>query len=327
MTTSGSIDFTLNRNQLILAAFRKVGAFATGETPDADSINDAAIALNALVKHWETSGLHLWTETEGTLWLQPDQYQYALGPTSTDHATLSSAYSQTTLTSDAANGATTIVVAATTGFAAGVNVGVMLDDGSIEWHTESGAPAGSTITLTTGLGDSAASGNLVWVYATADQAQRPLRIVAARTVYWNSSASSQIENPTNPMLSRLDYRALPNKSTNGVPTQTFYDPQLGNGQFYVWPSPQNSLYGIRYTFYRAIEDFDAAANTPDLPQEWLLALTWNLAYEIAPEYDCPPKRYAMIEQRALRALDDVRGWDREPESILAGPALHQRSGY
>ena len=51
---------------------RKCGALATGETPDAESVTTANYALNALVKGWETSGIHLWTETEGTLWLQPD---------------------------------------------------------------------------------------------------------------------------------------------------------------------------------------------------------------------------------------------------------------
>lgn len=320
MTSSGSTDFSLNRNQIILSAFRKIGAFASGETPDAQSVADAADALNGLVKHWETIGIHLWTETEGTLWLQPSQAKYGLGGGSTDHATTKASWTQTTLASSAANGATTLTLTATTGFAASRYVGVLLDDGSLFWTTESGAPAGSTITLAAALTDSAAAGNQVFVYAT--QIERPLRIPAARKL----AIIGGIETPLNPMLSRLDYQGLPNKTSTGTPTQLFYDPQLGTGYVYIWPAPVDSLSAVNFTYYRSIQDFDAAANTPDLPQEWIRTIVWNLAAEIALEYDCPPQRYAMVQQMAAQMLDDVKGWDHEPESVYAGVAFDQRGG-
>ena len=324
MATSGSIDWNLNRNQIILAAFRKVGAFATGETPDADSVNAASESLNALVKHYETQGIHLWTETEGTLWLQSNQYNYGLGGGATDHATLASDYTMTTLSANAADGATTLTVTSTSGFGNNFYVGVMLDDGSMFWSQQNGAAAGFVITLDDALTDSAAAGNLVFVYET--QLERPLRIVGARKVQWNATESYQIETPMNPMLARLDYRALPNKAATGVPTQIFYDPQLVTGQVWVWPAPQNAVYGVNFTFYRTIQDFDAAANTSDLPVEWMRTLIWNLALDLAPEYDLSGKRFALIEKVAMQSLDEVRGWDREPESIYAGVAFDQRGG-
>lgn len=324
MTTSASIDFSLNRDQIIGSAFRKVGAFASGETPDAQSVSDASIALNALVKHWETSGLHLWTEAEGTLFLQPDQFSYGLGGGSTDHASLASGVTKTTLSANAINGAGTLTLTSVTGFTDDYYVGVVLDDGSLFWTFQSGAAAGSVITLDAVLTDSAASGNLVFTYST--QIERPLRVVAARKVAWNATAASQIETPMNPMLARLDYRALPNKAATGTPTQIFYDPQLGTGVANIWPCPSNSLVGVNFTFYRTVQDFDIAADTSDLPVEWLRTLIWNLALDIAVEYDCPPQRYKMIEERAAQSLDEVRGWDREPESVLVGVAIDQRSG-
>jgi len=39
---------------------------------------------------------------------------------------------------------------------------------------------------------------------------------------------------------------------------------------------------------------------------------------MAPEYDCPPQRYQMIQGQAASSLDTVQGWDREPESYLFG---------
>ena len=320
MTSSGTTSFSQNRNQLILAAFRKIGAFASGETPDAQSVQDASDALNGLVKHWETIGIHLWTETEGTLWLQPGQARYGLGGSSTDHATTKASWTQTTLTSAAANGAGSISVVAPTGFAAGYYVGVLLDDGSLFWTTESGAPSGSTITLAAPLTDSAAAGNQVFVYAT--QIERPLRLPAARRL----AIIGGIETPLNPMLSRLDYQSLPNKTATGIPTQLFYDPQLVTAYVYVWPAPVDSLSAINFTYYRSIQDFDTAANTPDLPQEWIRTIVWNLAAEIALEYDCPPRRFATIQEMAAQTLDDVKGWDHEPESVLIGVAFDQRGG-
>ena len=324
MTSSGTITFSENCNQIILTAFRKIGAFASGEVPDQQSIQDASDALNALCKHLETSGIHLWTETEGTLFLQPGQASYGIGGGATDHATLSTAYTLATLTADAPNGAGSITVSAATGFTAGSYIGVLLDSGTTFWTTQVGAIAGLVVTLAAPLSDSAAAGNFVFVYAT--QLERPLRIVGARKVQWSGSPAQQIETPMNPMLARLDYRALPNKLATGIPTQIFYDPQLGTGVVNVWPAPQNSLYGVNFTFYRTIQDFDTAANTPDLPQEWIRTLYWNLAMEMAPEYDCPPERYQMISEMAMKMLEEVSGWDREPESLYCGVSIDQRSG-
>lgn len=320
MTVSGSTNFALNRDQIIGSAFRKIGAFASGEVPDAQSVQDASDALNAMVKHWESIGIHLWTETEGTLWLQPGQSRYGLGGGATDHATTKASWTQTTLASAAANGSSTIVVTAATGFAASYYVGVLLDDGSLFWSTESGAPAGTTITLAAPLTDSAAAGNQVFVYQT--QIERPLRMPAARRL----AIIGGIETPLNPMLSRLDYQSLPNKTATGIPTQLFYDPQLVTAYAYVWPAPVDSLSAINFTYYRSIQDFDTAANTPDLPQEWIRTIVWNLAAELAIEYDCPPKRFQILAMQAAQFLDDVKGWDHEPESVYAGVAFDQRGG-
>jgi hypothetical protein len=54
------------------------------------------------------------------------------------------------------------------------------------------------------------------------------------------------------------------------------------------------------------------------------ALVWNLAYKMAPEFDCPAQRYAMIKDQAASSLDNVMGWDREPESYLFGADMMNR---
>lgn len=308
MTTSGTATFTQNRNQIINRAARLVGAIASGETPTANTTQDFSDALNAMVKSWQSSGIHLWTISEGVLFPQPNQAQYGLGGTTTDHATTT--FTQTTLSAGASSGATSISVASVTGIANGYSIGVVLASGSVFWTTVNGAPSGTTVTLTSGLSGAANSAAVVLAYQTA--IDRPLRIVSSRRFNY----ASLIDTPMNPMLSRLDYRDLPNKLATGTPTQAFYDPQLGTGQLYIWPLLTNATDAVKFTWYRQIQDFNAAANTPDFPQEWINTLTFNLAYTMAPEFGVPTAQYGMIKEQAAMSLDLAMGFDKEPESVM-----------
>jgi hypothetical protein len=79
MSTSGTATFSRNRDQLIKSALRKCSAFESGETPDSDSIQDASDALNAMIKHWQASGIHIWRMAEATLTPVIGQASYSLG--------------------------------------------------------------------------------------------------------------------------------------------------------------------------------------------------------------------------------------------------------
>lgn len=316
MTTSGVSTFNLNTNQIVKASLRKIGAISAGETPDNQTVQDCTDQLNMMVKSLAATGLHVWTETEATLFLQPNQISYTLGGTTTDHATES--YTATTLSAAAASGATSISVTSATGFGSGYQVGVVVADGTISWSLQSGAASGTTITLATALTDAAPNGAAVYVYETG--IIRPLRVVSGRRFAFSGTAATGISTMMIP-FSRIDYRNQPNKQTPGTITQYFYDPKGGantQGIMYVWPAPTDVASALQFTWWRPIQDFVTAANNPDLPQEWLDALVWNLAYKMAPEYDCPPQRYAMLKEQAAGSLDLVMGWDREPESYMFG---------
>lgn len=318
MTTSGTATFTYNRDQIIRRALRQCGAIEAGETPGAQEIQDAADALNAMVAAWQASGLHLWAEAEATLFLQPGQIQYSLGGSAADNATLSSAWTQATLTANAAAGDTSVQVSSISGMTAGDNFGVMLPSNAIFWTTVSGAPAGTTVNLAMPLPVAVNNGTFVFDYTA--RIVRPLRIIDARRYY----IQSQIDTPMIRMA-RLDYREMPNKTTQGTITQYFYDPQLVTGFVWIWPAPPDSRSAMKFTWMRPIDDFSTAADTPDFPQEWINALVWNLAEEIGPEYDIPAQRLGVIAAKAQKALDLVSGWDREPESVFLGVNFDQTS--
>lgn len=315
-TTSGTATFNYNRNQICTAALRKIGAIASGETPDAQTIQDCSDQLNIMVKALNATGLHIWTESEAILFLQPGQFQYTLGTGSPDSCADTS-FSSTTLGASYGLGASSISVLSTTGFGASFNVGIVLDSGSIYWTTQNGAASGLTINLTGSLPSSATGGNAVYVYQS--NIIRPLRVVSGRRFVFSSSIETQMIQ-----MARIDYRNQPNKSSPGTITNWFYDPRGGantQGQIFLWTAPTDVTTCFKFTYWRPVQDFTTAANIPDLPQEWLDALIWNLALKMAPEYDCSANRYTIIKDQASSSLDNVMGWDREPESYLFGADL------
>ena len=315
MTTSGTSSFNVFRDDIITAAYRKIGAIRATQTPNAKMITDGAQALNALVKHWQAKGLHVWTETEATLFPQAGQTKYLISDASTsDHATQS--YVATTLAANAALGAGTVVVSSASGISAGDHIGILLDKGTVHWTTVNGAPVGTTIALAAVLTDSAAAGR--FVYAYTNKIVRPLKIVDAR---WQD-ATTGIESPVIEMISRLDYQRLPTKLQAGAAVSAFYDPQLVTGFFNLWHVPNPFEGFVNFTWWRPIMDFNAAGDTPDLPQEWIRTMMWNLAVEMGPEFDVPAQKWQMITTLAAEALDDMEGWDREAENVKFGVDMY-----
>jgi hypothetical protein len=313
MTTSGTDTYNETQSQIIYASARKLGFISFEETLSANAYTAFSNQLNVNIKALDATGLHLWTEEEAILFLQPGQYSYTLGGTTTDNCAWTN-YNQTALTNNASQGATSIVVNSATGFAANYYVGVGLNSGAIAWSKESGAPSGTTITLSTPLPGPAAAANYVFVYQT--QILRPLRVVSGRRFAFNGQIDTQMIQ-----MSRVDYRNQPNKSNLGVLTQFFYDPRGGSntqGVMWIWPAPSSVNNALKFTWWRQIQDFSTPGNNPDLPQEWLDFLIWSLAEKMAAEADCPAERYAMIKEQASAAFDVVSGFDREPESYLFG---------
>lgn len=61
MATSGSSDFNMTRNQIIIDALEHIGGISEGETPTAEANTSAARSLNLMMKAWQAEGVNLWT--------------------------------------------------------------------------------------------------------------------------------------------------------------------------------------------------------------------------------------------------------------------------
>lgn len=64
MSTSGVTTFQLQRDQIINAALRKVGAVSPGQPASSDDITSATEALNSMLKAFESEGMPLWAIKE-----------------------------------------------------------------------------------------------------------------------------------------------------------------------------------------------------------------------------------------------------------------------
>lgn len=148
--------------------------------------------------------------------------------------------------------------------------------------------------------------------------QKPMRVTSVRRRITSGSLDTPLFE-----LSRQEYFDLPNKATAAVPTSFYYDPQRATGTLYIWPTASTSVAAaqtLRVTYLRRIEDFDASNNDPDLPQEWLEALIWNLADNLEVEYPLnDPRRAAKIERMAAQTLAAIESFDTEPASLHLQP--------
>lgn len=288
-----------DRNNIIESALRKIGALAADEPPTAADILDGAEALDDMVKNWQASGAHLWTENDAVLFVQPGQAKYQLGGTTTDHATES--FTDTTLSADAATSDTVITLTSTAGLLVADKIGIKLDSGDLHWTTI--ASLGPT-TITDAMPSAATSGNVVYYYTT--DIDKPLRVPDAR----RRRSGQDIEMIK---MGRIDYLNLPNKFEQGTPVQFYFQPKKSFSFMYLWPTAASVETVIPFTYYRPIAVFDTSATDADFPDEWIEVLKFNLALRLAPEYGVNVPQEVAILAATLKA--DTGEWDQDAADV------------
>lgn len=106
-------------------------------------------------------------------------------------------------------------------------------------------------------------------------------------------------------LSRGDYFLLPNKTTQGRPSQFYYDRQIAP-KISVWQVPDNSTDQLVYYYVRRIEDAGTLQNTTDMPWRFYPCMVAGLAYYLAMKR--APDRMAMLkaiyEEEFTRAAEE-----------------------
>jgi len=106
-------------------------------------------------------------------------------------------------------------------------------------------------------------------------------------------------------ISRGEYSTLPNKTTQGRPSQYWLNKQI-QPVINLWAVPENSTDQIIYYYVQRIEDADALVNTTDMPFRFYPCMVAGLAYYIAMKRS--PERIqllkAVYEEEFQRAADE-----------------------
>lgn len=311
MATSGSYNYTINRDNLIKDALIDLGAVSQEDTVSSAINEHANRQLNGMLKAYQSKGLRLWKAKRASLLLQKNTRSYSLGP-SGDHFFLESEFVETTMRVAGVANDTILEVTSTTGMAANDYIAIELDSGSMQFTTISSVTDSNTLVIpATGLTSAVAATNVIYTYTT--KAQRPLQIIQA----WIRD-ENDVDRPVN-IVSREEYYRYGDKFTAGSINSIYYDPQLTNGTLFVY-SPESVVSNtLEMLVYYPIEDMDAATNDFDCPAEWFMAIKYNLEWALFPAYGTRREQKDTIKELAAMYLDDAMSFDKEHTSIFIQP--------
>jgi len=301
MSTSGSIDFSVSRDDIITEALELVGALAEGQSPSSDQITSMSRTLNMLVKAWQGEGLNLFALERIYVFLEKNKKEYLLGSTSTDHA--STEYNRTVTTQAQVTTNSTVEVDDATGMSISDNIGIKLSDGNMQWSTIINVSSLS-ITLADPLTGNTTLGDTIYHYTS--KSNRPMKIK-------NVVVSDGVSENDIPIwiTSRQEYIELPQKSSPGTVNQVYYDPQITLGVLNVWPTTSTVDKYLTLWVQRTLEDFDSSSDAADFPQEWYLPLSFNLAAVSCTKYGVPRFDRTYIYNLAKEYKTLAESFDRE----------------
>lgn len=313
MATSGSYNFSIDRDTLIKEALEILNAHDPIDVPTADEIFSCSRTLNMMLKAYTIHGLHLWKMRTINLMLQNDQVKYSLYNAGAN-AALADAWTETAVATAAVSPDTTLVVDSTSGMTAGDVIGVLMDNDTWHWTTIDSITDGTTLELTVGLTWATAVDSEVRYFTS--KVEKPLKI---RRAYLHDATNGTDREVH--IISREEYYNIGNKTQEGEPNQIYVDPLYDRTDVYVYPEPSNvDDYLILICEY-PFEDFDTGANTPDFPQEWYEAVTWGLAARLMYKYGATvtQDRRREIANIAQTMLYEAAAYDRESTSYFMQP--------
>lgn len=309
MPLSNSTDYNQTALQIITDALTLIGVLRPGGTASTNDVNFCLNLLNKMIKSWSAKGIHMWVETEGTLFLRDGVNQYTLSSTASDQSGDNSV--ETTLSSVGSSGSTVLVLTDTTGMTASDNIGIELDDNTRQWTTIISVDSSTQVTVQTALTGDAASGNTVFSYTT--HSGKALSVSSARL-----KDNGDVETPLL-MRGRDDFMTIPYKSITGRPNTICYVSSISSGTFYVFPTPDQCYYRIKFSYQQMIEDLDSSSDNLEFPSEWLETITLNLAALIGTTYGKVGSAIAEIRQMAQQSLLDMQMFDVDSGSIFIVP--------
>lgn len=318
MSTSGSYNYSMNRDTLIRRAMHLANIVNLNQAARGDDHAFAVDILQSMIKLWQAEGIQLWNRRQAALFTGYQDERYSISA-SGDHCT--NTYVNTTISADEAAGQTVLSLTSTVGMTAADYIGIELDGGTRQWTTIVSVDSTTQVTVTAALTGAAASGNTVVTY-TSKISDRPLRILDMRKVKLDEQKiSTQMEQ-----IGYSEYFNISLKTTDGAPLNFYYDKILGSGEVYVFPRPNDVNYVLEFTYHEAIEDVDTGTDNFDFPAEWTLPLIYGLAAELMVAYG-KFQELPIIQQKAEQYKEIARDFDADEDPLFILPRGYGRKPY
>ena len=288
MATSGSYNFSVTAAQICTAAFEDLGLIDPGQSVNTNDQATLLQRLNFIAKQWQgkadmAQGLKIHTRQRVTLFLAKNQYQYTVGPASTD-SNATTSYGRTTTTAAKAAGQTVLAITSnsdtttypgtTVSMTNADYVGVQQTDGTIFWTTIS-TSSSTSVTLNSSLTVGCNSGAYVYWYTAKAQRFPVIEFASLRD-------SNIIDLPVRVFTDVQEYERLTNKTATGNPIRILVEPLRLNTRVTTDFAVSDVTRQLRLTVQYPAEDYDATSDDIAFPQEWYDALHWELAFRAAP---------------------------------------------
>ena len=158
-------------------------------------------------------------------------------------------------------------------------------------------------------------------------ADKPLRLI--QCVLRNNSVTPYIDIPMQ-VISKNEYMLLGSKFSTGFVNSVYLNPGLTSSVVQVFLTPDTNTatnYTLLMTVQRPLYDISSASDTPDFPNEWLNALVWGLADELAIEYGLPVNHRQELMLKAEKYRNQLMDWDVEYESTFFQPNSRMLQHY
>lgn len=312
MATSGSIDFTATAADVVKDSLILLGVVHPEEVVQTSTQNYAIGVLNKMIKAWQGQGIRLWGVGQGALLFDNDVVAYTFHNKSgtggkVGAGIIESGLVQTTISADEATAQTVLSVTSSTGMTASDKVVLELDSGDRHETTIASVDSSTQITVDDALPSAAASGNYLYAYTlTTDEIKHPESIYNVRLKQTDGN-EVQVR-----VVGRQEYKELADKTTEGRPIMCYFDKQLDNPVLYVYNEPDSLKTSLRFDYMRTLEDIDATTNNLYFPDEWLEAITYNLAVRLASAFSKESKLQVIAPMASLTLDDAKRADDTDP---------------
>lgn len=296
MATSGIYRHVVTFDDIAEEAFDILQIGQDGDTFGGNEQVRSRKSMNFMLKAWEGQGIHLWTLTEGSLFLVQGQFKYNFAT-----ANIANTWFETTLSANEASGQNILSVTSTTDITVADVIGIVLDDNTTHWTTVL-SKTSALVTIATVLPSAAVAGSFVRTYVASSF------IPANRVMETRRRERAEYEIDMN-FESRKDYFHLPDKVTTGKPIQSYFSRQHPEGDMYLWPAPDDTEIVINFTYERPIQVISAGTDNFDIPDYWYEAVIYNLAERLILKFGCTKDRAVFIKAAAREYLSVALSYD------------------